>query len=82
MQSSYVASEEFSKTKFILKIYGLDMIYTLTRIVKSDSRNQILQHKVLRNVLYINKKLSQIKKIIFRFPTIQLLALYLKLRQQ
>ena len=82
MQSSYVASEEFSKTKFILKIYGLDMIYTLTRIVKSDSRNQILQHKVLRNVLYINKKLSQIKKIIFRFPTIQLLAVYLKLRQQ
>ena len=63
---------------FNLKIFELGMIYTLTIIVTNDSGNQILQHKVLHNVLYINKKLLQIYKIRSWFTTIQLPALYAK----
>ena len=62
---------------FNLKVSELGMIYTLTIIVTNDSGNQILQHKVLHNVLYINKNL-QIYKIRSWFTTIQLPDLYAK----
>ena len=62
---------------FNLKVSELGMIYTLTIIVTNDSGNQILQHKVLHNVLYINKNL-QIYKIRSWFTTFQLPDLYAK----
>ena len=44
-------------------VFEWDKIYMLPRIVTTDSRIRIFQHKILHNVLYLNKKLFEFNKI-------------------
>ena len=40
-------------------VFEYNKIYILLGIVKTDSRIQIFQYKILDNILYVNKKLFQ-----------------------
>ena len=44
-------------------VFEWEEIYTLPRIVASDSKIRIFQYNILHNVLYLNKKLFEFNKI-------------------
>ena len=56
-------SQAYFEKIFAGNVLEWDKIYILPRIVTTDSRIRIFQYKILRNVLYLTKKLFEFNKI-------------------